>query len=663
MNVGRYRQLARFALAILALAPALARTQAPSEGKPRAGKSPGPSAGVRPVGPTANGVRELDDTAALANFMDGAMQAHVEQLHIPAAVAVVIKDGRVLYARGFGNTDIARGTPVDPATSLFRIGSISKLFTWTAVMQLVEQGKLNLDTDVNTYLKEFKIPPTYSQPVTLRSLMTHTPGFEDGALGYLILDDSSRVLPIAVTLQKHMPERVRPPLELSSYSNYGAALAGLIVQDVSGLPFNDYIRRNILEPLDMQHATFQEPVPPAIRGNVVTAYVRENGVYVAKPFEFIAGFRPAGSGSFSGLDMTHFMIAHLQNGRYGSAQILQPQTVELMHHSAFANDPRLPAMDLGFYQQRWNGQAVIGHEGDTEHFHSAMFLIPDHNVGIFLSYDGNGGPPARDAMLRAFFDRYFPAPAPVVTDPSTDFARSVAPYLGAYRFARHSSSKIDKVLVLFEPPIRVSALPKESRLLVTGLGDEGGEYAPVSPGLFQQVEGHRQIAFRVDSLAHVMRLSADDLPFMGTEPVPWNEMPSRWYTVMGISTLLFIGVLINLFYGRGDIRAMPPEDKRAVRLGGLTAAWYFLTLIAIGGVIAANSSTLGGQIPTSLRVVLAMPLVFVLLTVLLVWATIRVWMRGSWTWGRRTRFSLVTLAAVLVCLFFNTWNLLGWRFG
>ncbi len=661
MFVGRYRQFARLGLAVLVLAPAVARTQAPSEGKPRASNLPNPAARARPVAPTG-GSADLDDTVALGAFMDGAMRAHFDQLHIPAAVAVVIKDGRVLFARGYGSADYARGTPVDPATSLFRIGSISKLFTWTAVMQLVEQGKLNLDTDVNTYLKEFKIPPTFSQPVTLRSLMTHTPGFEDGGLGYLILADSSQVQPIAVTLEQHMPQRVRPPLELSSYSNYGAALAGLIVQDVSGLPFNEYIRQNILDPLDMHHATFQEPVLPEIRGDVVTAYVRENGVFVAKPFEYVAGFRPAGSGSFSGLDMTHFMIAHLQGGRYGNAQILQPKTVELMHSAAFANDPRLPAMDLGFYQQRWNGQAVIGHEGDTEHFHSAMFLIPDHHVGIFLSYDGDAT--ARDAMLRAFFDRYFPAPAAApVSDPSSNFLQSVAPYLGAYRFARHSSSKIDKVVLLAEPTIHVSPLPKQSRLLITGLGDAGEEFAPVSPGLFQQVEGHREVAFKMDSAAHVMRLSTDDLPFMGTEPVPWNEVPSRWLTLIGISALMFLATLLTAFYRRRDLRAMPRDEKRAEWLQVLTAAWFFLTIIAIGAVVAANSDTISGHIPASLRVVLGMPVVFLVLTVLLVLATIRVWMRHSWAWGQRVRFTLVALAAVIVCLFFNTWNLLGWRFG
>src|SRR6185437_5435209 len=180
MSVRRGMNMRRIAIAVAAgaFAASAAGAQRPTE-NPR---------------PTA--APSLDDTAALGDFLDGAMRPLIDQLHVSGAVVAVVKDGKVLYAQGYGHSDIAKGTPVNPATSLFRIGSTSKLFTWTAVMQLVEQGKLDLDADVNTYLKDFKIPNTYAKPVTLRNLLTHNAGFEDGALGYLILDDSTRVLPI-----------------------------------------------------------------------------------------------------------------------------------------------------------------------------------------------------------------------------------------------------------------------------------------------------------------------------------------------------------------------------------------------------------------------------------------------------------------------------------
>ena len=186
-----------------------------------------PRAAVAPAAPAPAGAAALTDTAALGAFLDGTFAPYIDQLHVAGAVVSVVKDGRVLYAKGYGYSNVDKKTPVSPATSLFRIGSTSKLFTWTAIMQLVEQGKVNLDADVNTYLKNFQIPAKYGKPVTVRSLMTHSSGFEDGALGYPITNDSNRVQPIDVTLKQHMPARVRPTDELSSYSNYGAALAGL----------------------------------------------------------------------------------------------------------------------------------------------------------------------------------------------------------------------------------------------------------------------------------------------------------------------------------------------------------------------------------------------------------------------------------------------------
>jgi CubicO group peptidase (beta-lactamase class C family) len=646
------------------LLPVPARAQVPTEAAPKAA---GPRGGQpTPVTTVASTISTpaLDDTAALGDFIDGIMKAHVEELRIPGAVVTIIKNGRVLYAKGYGYQDIAKNIPIDPATSLFRIGSTSKLFTWTAVMQLVEQGKLSLDGDVNTYLKTFKIPDAYGKPVRIRDLMTHSAGFEDGAFGYLIVEDSTKVEPIATTLAKHIPARVRPPGALSSYSNYGAALAGLIVEQVSGVPFNEYIRRNILDPLDMKYATFDEPPAADLRQYSVVGYADENGTYVAKPFEYVGGFRPAGSGSMSALSMTHFMIAHLQDGQYGNARILKPETAELMHKRAFANDPRLPGMALGFYEQEYNGTRVIGHGGDTQHMHTEMYIVPEAQVGIFASYVGDGGGPAREGLVRAFFDRYFPAKvAAAASDSTTDFSAMAKQYAGAYRFARHSSTKIEKALLAFSPAIKVVPLEKEKRLLVTGLGAKPQQFAPIGNGVFEQVEGHRRIVFYGDSAGPARHMSVEDLPFMGTERVPIMEMPSLWYTVLGLSTLIFIAVLTTAFYRRRENRELPVEQRRVVGLSTITAAWFFLTIIVIGVVIAVNADTLFSSVPGSLKAALVMPIVFVLLTILLLVALVQSWRNGFWSTGRRVRFTVFVLAAVAVCLFFSQWNLLGWRFG
>lgn len=605
----------------------------------------------------------LDDTVALGAFLDGAFRQYVEVDHVQAAVVAVVKDGRVLYARGYGYADDAKKTPADPATSLFRIGSTSKLFTWTALMQLVQQGKVDLDADVNKYLKQFQIPAAFGQPVTVRSLMTHSSGFEDGGLGYLIANDSTQVLPIDVALEKHMPTRVRPPGALSSYSNYGAALAGLIVQDVSGVPFNDYIRRFILEPLDMHHATFQEPLPSNLVADAVTGSAFENGVYTAKPFEYVGGFRPAGSGSFSAIDMTHFMMAHMQNGEFHGAHILDSATTALMHARAFSNDPRLPSMALGFYELHVSNPRVIGHEGDTQRFHTAMFIVPEAKTGIFMSYVGTGAEHLREGILQSFFAKYFPTPTPDTLPMAADFATRSRKYAGAYRFARHSTTKIDKALGVLAPPISVTVVPKENRLIVSGIGEHPAQFVPIGDSLFQQVDGQYRMGFTQDASGKVTRLNVDAFPFMGTERVPFADTPSLWWTLLGLSTLIFLAALLTIFYRRTGLQALPRDQKRVVWLALVESALFFITLITLGVVIASTASDLGGSVPTSLKVALVLPIIFVLATVALLIASFNVWRRSWWTVGRRVQFTFVVLACIAVSFFFYQWNLLGWQFG
>lgn len=625
----------------------------------------------------------LDDTAALATFLDGVMTAHVEQLKIPAAVIVVVRGEDVLFARGYGQTRYEEGLRVDPATSLFRIGSTSKLFTWTAVMQLVEQGRLDLDTDVNAYLRNVEIPATFAEPITLRHLMTHTPGFEDGFLGYLITEDTVGVLTIEEAMTRHVPARVRPPGQFSSYSNYGTALAGLIVEQVSGEPFDDYVERHIFAPLDMRYATFREPLPADLAPHMTTGYARERGVFAPKPFELVGGFRPAGSASMSGLDIARFMIAHLHDGAVGDVAILRPETARLMHAPAFTHDPRLPGMALGFYEQRVNGRRVIGHGGDTFRFHTDMLLVSEEKVGLFVSYVGDGGVPAREGMVRAFFDRYFPSPDPVIPPIAADSAgaaradRDVASaggevasandsggdvtYAGNYRFMRRSHTKIDKVLGLVMPPISVAALD-HGRIVLGGLGEEPAQYAPIGEHLFREVGGHREVAFRMDG-GSATNLFFDFLPFMATERVPWYELPMLWYSLLGLSLLLFLTVLIGYAYRRSMVAAMSVAERRAAWLSIATAGWFLATLVISGIVVASYGATLFSSIPVGLRVVLLMPLVFVVLAVALGVAAVGAWRGSYWRTRQRVHFTLVALAALSMVLFFYQWNLLGWQFG
>src|SRR5262249_40123424 len=308
-----------------------------------------------------------NDPRELAAFFDGVLSQQLSMYHIPGATVAVVKDGQLLFAKGYGSADIAHNRAVQADDSLFRVGSVSKLFVWTAVMQLKEAGKLELTTDVNHYLKTFRIPDTYpGQPITLAHLLTHTAGFEDRGIGN-DAGDAARLQPLRALLPPHLPARVRPPGQFTSYSNYGAILAAYIVEQASGQSFEQYVQEHILTPLGMRHSSFHQPLPPELASHVATGYSFAGSAYTAQPFEYVQVW-PAGSLSATATDMARFMIAHLQNGRFGETRILQDATAQEMHAQHFANDPRVPGLDWGFYEQRIDGQRLIEHGGDIQWF-------------------------------------------------------------------------------------------------------------------------------------------------------------------------------------------------------------------------------------------------------------------------------------------------------
>jgi len=338
----------------------------------------------------------------LEAFLDGLMPSQLEREDIAGAVVAVVKDGKVLFAKGYGFSDVEKHKAISPEETLFRPGSISKLFTWTSVMQLVEQGKLDLDRDVNEYL-DYKIPPAFGKPITLRNIMTHTPGFEDTAKE-LFVADASKMRPLGEYLREHLPGRVFPPGVTPAYSNYATTVAGYIVQRTSGKPFEQYVADNVFSPLGMSHTTFVQPLPADLQPLMSSGYTRAS--QKAKPFEFVQAF-PAGSVSTSAADMCKFITAHLQDGRLASAQILKPETAKLMHTRQFGADPRLNGMALGFYEESRNGHRIIGHGGDTVYFHSDLHLILDANTGFFVSYNsgGKGEASTRTILFDRFLDR------------------------------------------------------------------------------------------------------------------------------------------------------------------------------------------------------------------------------------------------------------------
>ncbi|WP_231578295.1 serine hydrolase domain-containing protein [Paenibacillus sp. FSL H7-0357] len=602
----------------------------------------------------------LDDTAGLTTFVDGIMEEDMNRLQIPGAVISILKDGKIILAKGYGSSNLEKAAPVDPATSMFRIASTTKLFTWTAVMQLMEQGKIDLDTDINTYLKSVKIPATYPEPITMRHLMTHTAGFEEGGVGYQITTDPAK-LPgsISETLDKHMPARVRPPGEISSYSNYGATLAGLIVEEVSGIPYDDYIKKYIFDPLDMKYATVVEPLPEQFKPYEVLGYTSENGSFVPGTPTFEGGFRPAGSGTVSAEDMAHFMIAHLQNGKYGDKEILRADTAKLMHSTAFQFDKRMPGVDLGFAEKRYNGLSVIAHGGADPMFNTELYLVPAKNVGIFVSYNGGQGSESAEGLVRAFFNKYYPAPVtqqPVISA-STE---SLEKYAGSYQFTRRNFSDIDKFFSFFS---QINVTVSDNKLSL-GSGSEQQLYVPVDTNLFQHEGGAEQIGFRTDDSGKVTHMLLEAIPDMPLERTPLIDKNKFWFVLLGVSSLIFLTALLGLLFSRRKLKTMTNPEKWAIRLSAVTAGWGLISFFTTFAVLMSlDTLERLSSVSTSFYLVLTMPVIFVGMTLALLVSAVLAWKNKYWTAFTRVHYTLVVLSAVALCLFFYHWNLLGWQFG
>lgn len=610
----------------------------------------------------------LNDPDVVAAFVDGVVQPMMVNNNSPAGTVAIIKDGQLVFAKGYGFQNKEKNIPVDAATTLFRPGSISKLFTWLAVMQLVEQGKLDLDTDVNTYLNNFKIVETFDDAVTLRSIMTHTAGFEDGALGYLIIDDPDKVMPLAEAMKIYQPLRVNPPGTQTSYSNYATALAGLIISNVSGLSFNDYIKQNILDPLGMNDSSFEEPLPKRLADNMAVSYSLENGKYVEKPFEIIANFGPAGSMSATATDMMKFAQAIINGGELNGQRILKTSTLKEMLTRNFSHDERMMGMALGFYETDHNGVRIVGHGGDTSWFHSDLSIDLEDNLAFFVSFAGPGGGTVRSTFVDAFYNEFFPREeaAPV---PPAEFKERAGQYAGDYGFWRNNFSSIERAM---RGVSSLKIIPTEDNTLTLVFAGKAKQYAEVEKNLFRQMDSGisilpglspRLIAFQENDNGDITGFVMDGLPFMSLRKLPAYETPGFNFSLLGLAFFILLMVLFRRFFQRSGIKAMPTADQSAIQAEVYAAAANWLVLITGAIVIAIVADEMFSHIPVLFKLWLIMPVIATLAGLYLLYKTVVVWRQGllAGTWAR-IRFSVVALSALFTCWFYYFWNILGWQY-
>ena len=475
--------------------------------------------------------------ADVETFLDGIVPIQLERDNIAGATIVVVKDGQVLFTKGYGYADVEKKTPVSPQDTLFRPGSISKLFTWTSVMQLYEQGKLDLDRDVNEYL-DFKIPEAFGKPITLKNIMTHTAGFEEQVKDLFVTGNEPPDLGNYV--KTHIPARIFPPGTTPAYSNYATALAGYIVERVSGRPFDAYVAENIFRPLGMNNSTFAQPLPQELAGKMSNGYRLASGK--PEPFEMVTAY-PAGSLSSPAADMAKFMIAHLQNGQFNGAQILKPETAQLIHSRLFGLDEAANAMCYGFYEESSHGHRIIGHGGDTIAFHSDLHLMLDTGLGFFVSYNsaGKGQSSPRTILWDAFLNRYFPfTPQSQVLDTAKSDAQSVT---GSYMVSRRSDTSFLRVAsVLGEAKVGAN---EDNTISVDALTEPSGQpkrWQEVAPMTWRDVNGQDVLVFKPDANG-AMQLIVP-YPFMVFKRVGLWENAGLLLPVLSLSLLVMALTLL-----------------------------------------------------------------------------------------------------------------------
>ncbi|WP_426687598.1 serine hydrolase domain-containing protein [Rhodanobacter ginsengiterrae] len=591
----------------------------------------------------------------LSSFFDGLVPYALKNGDVAGGVISVVKDGKLLFARGYGYADLETRAAPSPETTLFRPGSTSKLFTWTAVMQQVEQGKLDLDKDVNDYL-DFKIPPRDGKPITLRNLMTHTGGFEDTARG--LLPASTADVNLEQYLKSHIPARIYAPGGIVAYSNYGCGLAGYIVQRVSGEPFDEYIKHHIFDPLGMAHSSFAQPLPANLAPLMAKGY-ESVSAGKPRPFEPVDP-APAGALSSSATDMANFMIAQLQGGRFGDTQILKPATAELMHSPQHTAAPGLNGFDLGFYQEDSHGQRIIGHAGDTMVFHSDLHLMLDANVGVFMSFNSAGSAGGahviRKAVFQSFLDRYFPYTAPAQATLATAKA-DAAHVAGWYESSRRNDSALRALYLLGQTSV---VAQEDGTIVVSAWNNYAGKplhWREVGPLTWREVNGDAHLKFVADGNGAIQYWATDvEAPVFVFQRVSAARSMGTVSLWLGLSFLALIVALLSWGIG-GWVRrhyrrplVLDVAQRRSRLLSRLGVLLLFVDIAGWMALLVASSISedmlLQGTMTPWLYLLYVLGVLGLLGALAVVVHAVRSWMaprRSRWVLAGET---LLALAAI-----------------
>ncbi len=427
--------------------------------------------------------KRLDNARELETLFDPIFAERMEKLHIPGAVISVIKDGKIIFTKGYGVADVEKKTPIIADKTLFRIGSITKVFTATAVMQLADKGKINLNDDVNKYLKGVRVPDTFSQPIMFANLLTHTSGLDEISPGRRTSNEAE-VIPLGAFLKTRIVRHL-PPGEVISYSTYNPALAAYAVEQITEKPFKVYLQENVFEPLAMNRTSITA-VKKEYKDDLATGYEYADNKYQKLPFQWFHTY-PASDINSTATDMARFMIANLQYGTIDGKRILSEKAAREMQKTQFRNHPKISGWAYGFYEGMQNNLRFVEHGGSMDDGYSAlMTLVPEKNLGIFVACNTEtGGFGLAGAVKNAFLNRYFP----VQRKPEIPKAKNPAPDA-----LKNFAGKYQSIIYCHSCPPNTSYVPEPFEVKVTDdgmLSFLGGRWKQIEPMLFVLADSER----------------------------------------------------------------------------------------------------------------------------------------------------------------------------
>lgn len=583
----------------------------------------------------------LDKIETLPAFVDTMVPKLMAQQHVAGTAVVLVHDGRVVLLRGYGKAHVDSGVGVDPSRTLFRIGSVTKVFTAAAIMQLVEAGKIDLHRDVRHYLPDIRL----RYGATTHQLLTHTAGLDERFAG-AYTDSPKHLQSLSEHLRRYTPEQVFRPGSASSYSNYNYALAGLVIERVSGLTYDDYLVNRIFKPLRMTSTTVRQPPLAEQAGDLARGYRWADGRHVPIPYNYTQA-TPAGAMTATAADVGRFMLAILADGSLDGEPLLSPASLRPLLQPQYTPHPRIPGSTYGFGRLVTRGRRLLHRGGTLGDQAGFLLLAPADRLGLFVA--SNALPGIGDFLFEPMMTHLAgPATAAPPPVPLPD-ARERAPrFAGTYRTFRQVRNEMARLRSLW--PVSQSRVAAEADGAIRW---RGRRWMEVEPLLFRSVESDDYILFRQGADGSITGLG-------GYERIGWWEQTWFHLAVLASCVIAFLVYLLS--------RGIRLVRRRAVSLQGRTAevcamSVAIMNVMFVAG-LAVSFSNLGAITPLPLPtlLLLSLPVVSLAPTALLPAFAARSWWEHWWTRRERLAYSLLALSAVAFATFLNYWRLLGVRY-